>query len=91
MAQEGRTVRLRIESSRCRAGLHTAGEEYLVTDRCPPLCHELWQVIYPSVYVLQNGGDLDYGETRAKRFAIRCPDQQRVLVVGEVVEDLDRT
>lgn len=39
------------------------GEKFIVDDLFPPLCHELWNSIYPSVYVLINGGDLDYRET----------------------------
>ena len=35
-------------------------------DLCPPLCHELWNSIYPLVYALQNGALLDYGQTREK-------------------------
>ena len=35
----------------------------IADDLFPPLCHELWNSIYPSVYVLINGGDLDYRET----------------------------
>jgi uncharacterized repeat protein (TIGR04076 family) len=56
----------------------------VVGDVCPPVCHELWQCIYPMVYALQNGADLDYGEGRARRFEFRCPDQGRVLICGEV-------
>ena len=35
----------------------------IADDLCPPLFLELWNSIYPSVYVLINGGDLDYRET----------------------------
>lgn len=41
---------------------------FIVDDIFPPLCHELWHSIYPSVYTLLNGGALDYGETRIKFF-----------------------
>ena len=37
-------------------------ERFIVEDLCPPLCHELWNSIYPSVYALQNGASLDYGD-----------------------------
>mgnify|MGYP004571673091 FL=1 len=56
-------------------------------DLCPPLCHELWNNIYPLVYALQNGALLDYGQTRAKMFDTECPDEGRVRIHGEVVED----
>jgi uncharacterized repeat protein (TIGR04076 family) len=77
-------VTLTIVESRCRAGLHQAGQQFVVGDVCPPICHELWQCIYPMVYALQNGAELDYGDGRARRFEFRCPDQGRVLISGEV-------
>ena len=54
-------VKLTITESRCRSGHFKAGDDFIVEDLCPPLCHELWHSIYPYVCVLQNGGDLDYG------------------------------
>lgn len=80
-------VKLTILESKCRSNYHKAGDEFIVEDICPPICHELWQCIYPSVYVLLNNGDLDYGRMRAKKFRIRCPDGGRVLIQGEVIED----
>ena len=53
------SVKLTILEARCRAGIHAEGQEYLVDGTCPPMCHELWQCIYPQVYALQNGGNLD--------------------------------
>ena len=82
-------VKLTITESACRCGYHQEGDVFLVEDLCPPLCHELWNSIYPSVYVLQNGGDLDHGESRAKVFDAKCPDGGRVCVHGEVVETAD--
>ena len=79
-------VKLTIVESRCRSGYCRAGDTYIVEDLCPPLCAELWHIIYPNVCVLRNGGDLDHGETRAKRFEARCPDEGRVVIRGEVVE-----
>ncbi len=55
-------------------------------DLCPPLCHELWNNIYPLVYALQNGAELDYGDTRAKAFDASCPDQGRVRIHGEALD-----
>ena len=59
---------------------------FIVEDLCPPLCHELWSNIYPLVYALQNGAELDYGNTRVKKFDAYCPDECRVHVHGELVE-----
>lgn len=80
-------VKLTILESKCRSNYHKAGDEFVVEDICPPICHELWQCIYPSVYALLNNGDLDYGNTRAKKFHMRCPDGGRVMIQGEVIED----
>lgn len=79
-------VKLTIIESRCRAQLHRKGEEFIVDDTCPPICHELWQCMYPQVYTLLNGGTLDYGESRAQCFECACPDQRRVLVKGEILD-----
>ena len=78
-------VKLTITESRCRSGHFKAGDEFIVEDLCPPLCHELWHSIYPYVCVLQNGGTLDYEETRASCFDARCPDGGRVVIHGEAV------
>ena len=77
------SVKLTIVESRCRCGIHSTGQEFLVKETCPPVCHELWQSIYPQVYVLQNGGELDCGEERGRWFSARCPDGGRVLIFGE--------
>ena len=61
-------VKLVITDSKCRSGYFKKGQEFVVEDLCPPLCHELWNSIYPSVYTLLNGGSLDYGECKAKMF-----------------------
>lgn len=52
-------VKLTVIESKCRCVYLKTGAEFVVGDLCPPICHELWNDIYPSVYVLQNGGDLD--------------------------------
>ena len=57
-------VRLTITGSNCRSGYFHEGQEFIVEDLCPPLCHELWNNIYPSVYALLNGGCLDHGSVR---------------------------
>ncbi len=80
-------VKLTIERSNCRSGLHKAGETFIVDEVCPPICHELWNNIYPVVYVLLNGGELDSGDSRALSFTASCPDGGRVTVHGEREEE----
>ncbi len=80
-------VKLTITESYCRGGYVKAGDTFIVDDLCPPLCHELWNSIYPSVYALKNGAELDYGNTRARCFDAKCPDGGRVCVHGEAVEE----
>lgn len=82
-----RKVKLTITESRCRGGYCQKGDEFLVEDLCPPLCHELWNSIYPYVFALLNGAQLDHGETRLAAFDARCPDGGRVCIHGEVVEE----
>ena len=53
---------LTVTQSSCRGRYHKTGEKFVVEDLYPPLCHELWNTIYPMVYALQNGGDLDRDE-----------------------------
>ena len=81
-----RKVKLTITESACRGGYHKAGDTFLVEDLCPPLCHELWNGIYPCVFALLNGAELDCGPTRGRSFDARCPDGGRVRVHGELVE-----
>lgn len=80
-------VKLTILEGNCRGNYHKKGDTYLVEDICPPICHELWNSIYPNVYALINNGDLDYGKDKAKKFQMRCPDNGRVLIEGEAVEE----
>ncbi len=80
-------VKLTITESRCRCGLHRAGETFTVGGLCPPICHELWHCAYPLVYALQNGGLLDCGDSRTASFEIKCPDGGRVTLRGERVEE----
>lgn len=80
-------VKLTITASACRSGYHKAGDEYIIGDICPPLCHELWHNIYPSVYTLLNGGSLDYGNNNSKCFDARCPDGGRVCIHGEIIKE----
>ena len=79
-------VKLTVTESRCRCGYHKEGDTFVVEDLCPPLCHELWNRAYPYVFALQNGADLDKGETRARCFEVCCPDEGRVCLRGEVIE-----
>ncbi|WP_167956574.1 TIGR04076 family protein [Anaerosporobacter faecicola] len=78
-------VKLTITESKCRGGYCKKGDTYIVDDLCPPLCHELWNSIYPLVYALQNGATLDYGTERSKQFDAKCPDGGRVCIHGEMV------
>ena len=80
-------VRLTITSCGCRSGYFQKGQEFIVEDLCPPLCHELWNTIYPYVFALRNGAELDCGETRKKEFDAQCPDGGRVCIHGELIED----
>lgn len=81
-----RKVKITILESKCRGGYCKAGDEFIVEDLCPPMCHELWSGIYPMVYALLNGADLDYGVVRAKCFDAKCPDEGRVVIHAEVIE-----
>ena len=81
-----KTVKLTVTQSNCRSGHHKIGDVFWVEDLCPPLCHELWNRAYPYVFALQNGADLDHGDTRANCFDVACPDGGRVTLHGEVVE-----
>ncbi len=83
-------VKLTILESNCRGNYHKKGDEYLVEDLCPTICHELWQCIYPSVYALLNDGNLDYGDKKAKIFQMRCPDNGRVLIQGEIFNEINK-
>ena len=79
-------ILLTVMESKCRGGYCKKGEQFVVEDLCPPICHELWNSIYPSVYALQNGATLDYGTGKAKCFDAMCPDECRVHIHGEVME-----
>ena len=77
-------VKLTVTKGDCRCGYHRKGDCFLVEDLCPPLCHELWNAVYPYLFALQNGAALDCGEARARAFDVRCPDGGRVCVHGEL-------
>lgn len=79
-------VKLTITQSACRSGYFEKGQTFVVEDLCPPLCHELWNQIYPYVFALQNGAKLDCGEDRATSFDAQCPDGSRVHIHGELME-----
>ena len=80
-------VKLTVTESKCRSGYCKRGDEYIVEDLCPTICHELWNNIYPLVYALLNGATLDYGNLQAKKFDAKCPDECRVSIHGEIVEE----
>lgn len=79
-------VKLTVTESRCRCGYCKKGDVFIVDDLCPPLCHELWNSIYPYLYTIKNGGELDCGDKRVKYFDVKCPDGGRVCVHGQVIE-----
>lgn len=78
-------VKLTVVRSNCRSGYCKTGDVFIVEDLCPPLCHELWNCAYPMLYALKNGATLDYGDQRAKMFDVKCPDEGRVVLHGEIV------
>ena len=78
-------VKLTVMESNCRCGCCKAGDEFIVEDICPPICHELWNCAYPMVYALLNGATLDCGDARARMFDVKCPDEGRVILHGEVL------
>ena len=80
-------VKLTIISSDCRSGYFKPGDTFIVKDLCPPLCHELWNIIYPYVFALQNGGTLDKGDGKDRCFCAVCPDESRVKIYGEVIDE----
>jgi len=79
-------VKLTVTESRCRSGYCKKGDTFIVDDICPPLCMELWHQIYPYVFALKNGAQVDYGEIKAKCFDARCPDGGRVVIHGEYID-----
>lgn len=76
-------VIITVVQSRCRADCMKQGDCFLVSDTCPPVCHELWNCAYPMVYTLLNGGTLDYGTGKAPMFDLAYPDGGRVVIHGE--------
>lgn len=91
----GRKVKLTITHSNCRSGFHKAGEEYVIEeDRtvCPPMCVELWHYAYPYVWALLNGAEDDRPDgSKGKETVILCPDQGRVHLRIDAVEDHKET
>ena len=47
----------------------------------------IWHYAYPYVWTLLNGGILDDGDIKSKSFDIICPDEGRVHLHGEVIEE----
>ena len=80
-------VKITVTKADCRCGYFKVGQQFTVSDLCPPLCHELWNCAYPYVFALQNGATLDCGEDSAQSFDTACPDGGRVVIHGEVIED----
>ena len=81
-------VKLTITESRCRSGFHKKGKEFIIDETiCPSICMELCHYAYPYVWALLNGGILDDGDIKSKSFDIICPDEGRVHLHGEVIEE----
>jgi len=81
-------VKLTITESKCRAGLHREGQKFIIDENiCPKICMELWSYAYPYVWALINGATLDDGEGKSKSFDVVCPDEGRVHLHGEVIEE----
>lgn len=80
-------VKLTIVESKCRCGYCKKGDEFIVDDLCPPLCHELWNIAYPFVYALLNGAELEYGLEKRPMFDVKCPDENRVILHGERLDE----
>lgn len=80
-------VKITVIESKCRGNYCKSGDEFIVEDLCPPMCHEFWNTIYPFVYALQNGADLEYGIIRSKQFDAKCPDGGRVCIHGEIINE----
>ncbi len=78
-------IKLTVTKSCCRCGYHKQGDTFIIEDICPPICCELWHVVYPYVFALQNGAELDRDDSRAKEFDAFCPDGGRVCVHGELI------
>ena len=78
-------IKLTVTESNCRCGTCKTGDTFVVDTLCPPICHELWSCIYPMVYALQNGAELDLGDGRGRCFDAACPDGGRVKIHGEVL------
>jgi len=80
-------VKLTVTESRCRCGYLREGQVFIVEDLCPPLCHELWNAAYPYVFALRNGAQLDCGDGKDTSFDVKCPDEGRVILHGEVIDN----
>ena len=87
----GRKVKLTITESRCRSGFHKKGDEFIIDEDktiCPPICLELWHYAYPYVWALLNGAEDDRPDgSRGKETNVICPDEGRVHLHIEVIEE----
>jgi uncharacterized repeat protein (TIGR04076 family) len=61
------------------------GDVFIIEDLCPPVCHELWNCMYPYVFALQNNAVLDYENSKKQCFRMKCPDNGKVEVFGEII------
>ena len=86
-----RKVKLTITESRCRSGFHRKGDEFIIDEdktMCPLICMELWNYAYPYIWALLNGAESDSADgTKKKSNNITCPDEGRVHLHIEVIEE----
>lgn len=80
-------VKITVTGSHCRAGYLKKGDTYIIEDLCPPICHQLWSYLYPSVFALLNGATMEHAGVRSTEFDVRCPDEGRVEIHGELIEE----
>ena len=83
-------VKLTITESRCRSEFHKKGQEFIIDEDntiCPPICMELWHYAYPYVWALLNGANLDDGLLKSKSMNIICPDEGRVHMHIEIIDE----
>ena len=68
-------VKLTVIRSECRSGLHGEGEEYVIGEVCPPICHELWNNIYPMLYAAgcgEHSGAVSHDAVYLENAEARC-------------------
>lgn len=87
-----RKVIITVSESKCRSGLHKAGQVFRIDEEnpiCPPMCVELWHYAYPYVWALLNGAEDDRPDgSRGAEATVVCPDEGRVRLRIEAIRDV---